>query len=635
MIKIIIISLMLASILTACSSNKPPQEQEALQRPVAGGQADSTAGSLQIVAIQAMEQIQALHETFPAQKHTERAPMSGGVLNLAIIPDAQAGPGGITGIMHPLLALSRQEANIINILNPNLLAFDQNGRMIQGEAHHGPVLVAVDTDAQTITLTLRDGINIFWHDGVALTLDDIRFQLYTSAVMNLHTNLHDLIRGMHAYQQGQADYISGLSISNDARTLQIAFTEMPASLQYESLLGLPLARHHFQDIDHRNVLQGRIADIHVNFRDLFIGFGPFKIDYIIPNERIKLVRNEYYWQGAPLLDAVIVHQILPGALTDALVRGTVDVSPIAENHMHDLSDSFAFLGNASDFAEFFYFNLGHVRTTTNELGHRIESIVPRADDHPITDVRFRRALAYAVNQEQLNAQRNTGLAVPAISFLNLNQHQYSINANSLGLSEFNPDRANEILDAMNFNWGAHGLRNNAYDQLLYVTVLMSEVGGDAQFVFDVLHENFATIGIELRRLEDPMGQRPSLGMLADFARYNRFNFDFHMILMPNFMAGATLKDTFYSNSNLNFSGFYNTELDDLLHETESLSAWDPVYLANIYREIDALLTAEVPALLGAWRFDLTAVHHRVNNWSVQRGTYIDGALQLHLVSVFE
>ena len=61
-----------------------------------------------------------------------------------------------------------------------------------------------------------------------------------------------------------------------------------------------------------------------------IGFGPFKVDTIVPGESVTYTKNEDYWRGAPKLDKVTLKVINPNVVVQSLEKGEVDTVMLSQ-----------------------------------------------------------------------------------------------------------------------------------------------------------------------------------------------------------------------------------------------------------------------------------------------------------------
>ncbi|MDZ4720398.1 MAG: peptide ABC transporter substrate-binding protein [Roseiflexaceae bacterium] len=134
-------------------------------------------------------------------------------------------------------------------------------------------------DGRLITFTLRSGL--MWHDGQALTSDDVDYTLTALRAISPTTAL------LSDFQ-----HVAAVSTPTST-TVVISLTERYAPIF--SMLSAPILPKH--------VLIGKdIASF--NFWDAPIGSGPFQYEDRRSGENITLKANQRFYRGAPLLDRV-------------------------------------------------------------------------------------------------------------------------------------------------------------------------------------------------------------------------------------------------------------------------------------------------------------------------------------------
>ncbi|MBT9159731.1 MAG: ABC transporter substrate-binding protein [Dehalococcoidia bacterium] len=159
-----------------------------------------------------------------------------------------------------------------------------------------------------------------------------------------------------------------------------------------------------------------------------VGTGPFKFDHQVDDQKIVLVRNDAYWGEKPTLEKV-TFKVIPDATTRvmALERQEVDMIikvPEAEVSRLDGEPDITVHRRLTTFTDFLQFNCLRA---------------------PFNDLAVRRAVAYAVDTEQIVATVLEGIGEPArgrpfspiMMFANPD----------LDLFEANVERSKELLSA--------------------------------------------------------------------------------------------------------------------------------------------------------------------------------------------
>ena len=136
-------------------------------------------------------------------------------------------------------------------------------------------------DGLTLVLTLKDGLK--WHDGSALTAEDVKWSIeYALKITDLHAvfaTTFASLDGAEAYKNGDADEISGITIDGNTITLKFAEVDPNVLLTFTQFAPLPKAL--LADVDPLQFQQA-------SFWQKPIGSGPFKIKEVA-DERLHCI----------------------------------------------------------------------------------------------------------------------------------------------------------------------------------------------------------------------------------------------------------------------------------------------------------------------------------------------------------
>lgn len=159
----------------------------------------------------------------------------------------------------------------------------------------------VSSDARTFDFHLR--ANVTWHDGQALTADDVVFTLAT--LSNPKTRVTPLT------DFGPLDQITTVN----AQTVRVTF-KSPDCAALANLGAVKILPKHI--LDKANLAQLTPPQL--------IGSGPLKLVEYQSGDAFVLTRNENYWQGAPHIQDWTL-KIFPNASAqaDAFAKGTTEV----------------------------------------------------------------------------------------------------------------------------------------------------------------------------------------------------------------------------------------------------------------------------------------------------------------------
>ena len=265
--------------------------------------------------------------------------------------------------------------------------------------------------------------NAEFHDGVPVTSDDVRFT-FEELLLKFHSRTRASI----------GDKLSRI-LTPDTHTVVFEFKQPYAAfLQLIDVTNAPvMPKHLFENTD-------PLTNPH-NTNP--IGSGAFKFQEWAKGDRITLVRNDKYFKtGKPYLDR-IVYKVMPSAATAAIAfeNGEADYFP----------------GPTPLDIERFNRNPDIVVTEKGRQGFAgVETVVLNLNKAPLSDVRVRRAMAYAIDKnyivEKIAFGKGTVATGPISSLL-----KWAHNPNVVKY-ERNLPLANQMLDEAGYKRDGEGVR---------------------------------------------------------------------------------------------------------------------------------------------------------------------------------
>ncbi len=186
-----------------------------------------------------------------------------------------------------------------------------------------------------------------------------------------------------------------------------------------------------------------------------VGSGPFRlVEGTAGGSTYRFEANPDYWKGAPHVDKVVfrVYKSEDPAI-QALIKGEVDfvegISPIQVKALEGKSGITAQNGDSPSFDEI-AFNAGSVDTETGK---------PIGDPNPaVLDPKFRHALGYALNLDQLVSKVYQGAGLPGTTIVPPAYADYHWEPPADEAFTFDLDKAGQLLDEAGYKKGANGLR---------------------------------------------------------------------------------------------------------------------------------------------------------------------------------
>ena len=361
-----------------------------------------------------------------------------------------ATPGTVTFLIEsapvnldPRMGTDAQSQELDGLLFNSLVRHDAQMNMVPDLAERWET-----PDARTYIFHLRSGVR--FHDGRALTSADVKFTF-------------DSILSGQAKSTKRGAFKSVQSIeAPDAATVIFHLREPYASFLWnltpESIGIVP---------------QGSGTEMAQHP----MGTGPFHFVSMTQDDEIVLERNPDYYAGAPKIERVRF-RIVPEAIVRALElrKGTADLSS-PNSLTPDMVLALAKQpGIAADQAP----------------GTQVAYVAFNFEDPILAHREVRQALAYATDRATLVQYLLRGQARPAASLLPPNHWAYDANVRQY---DFDPARANQLLDAAGFPRGPNGVR--------FHLALKTSTEESTRLLGEALTEQWSHAGValDLRPLE--------------------------------------------------------------------------------------------------------------------------------------
>lgn len=303
-------------------------------------------------------------------------------------------------------------------------------------------------------VTFRLQKDVRWHDGERFTSRDVKFT-------------YDAIMDDRVASPRKSDYELVLSVETpDAQTVRVVYRR-PFSPALESWMMSVLPAHLLADVPPDRWPLG--------FNRAPVGTGPFKFAEWKTNQFIRVVRNNDYFKGRPHL-AGIVFRTLPDPLTLRLAFETRQVDFWS-------ADPWA-VGSFRKDERFTLFT--SPSNSYNYVGWNLRRPM-------FQDLRVRRALAHAVNVDQMiryvlygYGTQSTGIFTPEMWFFDPDIRPLA----------YNPEKAAQLLDEAGWIPGPDGVR--VKDGQRFAFTLITNNGNVIRSdIATLVQENLRDVGIEV------------------------------------------------------------------------------------------------------------------------------------------
>lgn len=244
----------------------------------------------------------------------------------------------------------------------------------------GDLAESWDISDDGLTYTFHIHQNVRWHDGEALTAEDIAWSYNTVTDPEAQSiwgqKLSDIV-GFEGYQAGEIDTLEGVQVVDD-HTLQITL-QRPNAFFPSVLPDVSIWPMHILG----DVPRGELRN-HQFWVDQRIGSGPFKYVREVPGEFVEFTRNDDYFKGKPYIETVLMVRGSRDAHITALEAGEVDgpmgeMSPQEVEHLNAMPHLFA--GGAG--------------------GVSLPMFMAIKQTKPELNLQFRQAVAHAIDRDAI------------------------------------------------------------------------------------------------------------------------------------------------------------------------------------------------------------------------------------------
>ncbi len=433
----------------------------------------------------------------------------------------------------------------------------------------------ISPDHLTYTYHLRRDAR--WHDGEPVTSADVEF----SYRVMMHPDINVETR------QGW-DVISRVE-TPDSFTVVFHLREI-----YVNFVG-----DCFYD---ESVLPGHMLEGHLGpgfqrapFHRMPVGSGPFIVDEWSSGSHIRLVKNNDYYGPGPYLDEVIIKFVPEGnALVLQLETGEVMGIDNAPNTL------LALLDRVPDI------------TIHRNPALFNEHLDLNCDNGILSDRRVRRALAVAVDRDELSEKIYEGVWLPAYCDEHPNSPYYFDYGRRVNV--FDPARAEKLLkEAGWIDRDGDGIREQG-DRRLELSITTTTGNLNRERTEVLLQEQYRRIGVDLKiRNFHPTVMFASLDE-GGILKNGRFDIALYAFLTP---PDPSTKEGSYSARFLppagqNYSRIRHERLTDLLREGSRTVGFEP--RKAIYDEVMKLVADEAPIVPLLWVTQLDAMPDNLRNY---------------------
>ena len=409
----------------------------------------------------------------------------------------------------------------------------------------------VSPDGKTMRLTLRGGIK--FADGSPITSADVKFSL--DRARNPDNGAWVGLLGSIASVTAGNNLVT-LTLKNPDPTLPAALATFNSAIMPQKL---------FSAAPGTNDAEKAKA-----FAEKPIGSGPFVLSEWKRGSYMVLKRNPYYWKkgedgkALPYLDT-LRFEIVPDDNTRIL---QLQAGQIQGAEFIPLSRVAELKANPK---------LNMVLFPSTKVNDIILNNRPKLKDgaaNPLSDVRVRQALNYAVNRDALIALVTFGTGKPMKSFMSSSTPLFD--ASQKGYA-FDPAKAKSLLDAAGFKNG------------IDVTAMATSGSADDQALLTALQQMWGAVGVRLK-IEQ-------LDAATKTARYRANDFQMRTGAWTDDIADPSEITGYYAvygDTEAAHTGFKSDAIEKLFVQSQQETS--KVKRAGLYRQIQTLYTNASPTV---------------------------------------
>lgn len=534
--------------------------------------------------------------------------IEGGTLRYAVVASSP-----FQGVFSPEFYEDAYDAELMAFTHESLFSVDESFMLSQD----GMATFEFDEEAKKIAITLKDDLK--WSDGEPLTTEDVLFSYEVIghpdyAGVRYGADFENIV-GMAEYKAGEADTISGITITDD-QNITIEYIEVnPSILQSGGgIWGYPMPKHQLENV--------AIADMAASpeIRNTPVGAGPFRVKSITPGESVEYEANEYYWKGAPKLAGVVAEVVAPETIVSEMENGNYDVASMPTDQYDTYKDgeNYTLLGRQELAYTYIGFKLGHWDDAESKNVYDPES--------KMADVNLRKAMAYAIDNNAIattfyqGLRENAKVMIPPVfgDFVNTDIEGFY----------YDPEQAAQILDDAGYvDTNDDGFRETPEGEELVINFASMAGGATAEPIAQYYIQEWNNIGLNVQL---------ATGRLIEFqAFYDMVGADDPQIDVYQ-AAWGTGNDPnptglYGETAAFNFTRYVNDEHTAILDKINSAEAFDTEFKFAAFNEWQEHMFENVPVIPTLWRSEVFAVNNRVKNYDITYGT-TDGWEAVELTS---
>ena len=537
---------------------------------------------------------------FASDVTNEGTVIKGGTINYAVV---SASP--FKGLINPLLYVDASDGSLVDLAFASLFEFDANQRI---KKDGGMMEFTLDKENKIVTLKLRSK-DYKWSDGQPLTIDDYIFTYEFVGRKDYDGVRYDEnaenIVGMKDFHEGKADKISGLEKVDD-QTVKIHLEEVYPALEMggNAILGQMLPKHVFKDMSYEDAVKSEKSRTNV------VGNGPFVVDKVVPGESVTYKKNPYYYKGEPKVDGLKADVVSPDSIVQEMKAGKYDFAsmPADQYDTYKNLSNINLLGTITNYIAYVGFNMGHFDKDKGE--HVFEP------GKKMSDPALRKAIAYALDNDQVAKETYQGLRISANTLLSPFFGEIYADKSEVPGFTYNPEESKKILaDAGYKDTDNDGYVEDKEGKPLTITLLVPAGSQTDDAVIQQYIEWWKNVGLRVELLN---GRALEFNAYAE--KLTKYADDFDMWLGAFTIGYNPDPDGLYGpKARFNFGHYVNDEHTKLISQIASSESFDAAKRVELFKQWQKFVFENPFQLPRFNSYSLQAVNKRVKHVDIAQG----------------
>jgi len=338
-------------------------------------------------------------------------------------------------------------------------------------------------DGLTLTYTLRD--NLVWSDGTPFSGEDWRYTVHSvarSAKTVRKSTFQDIV-GWADYRDGKASSISGITVGNGGKTIEIKFAKVfcPAQAAMGGAGGGILPSAAFKKVydPYTTDTKQNIDDNALNMNPP-ASMGPFVFKEFKPGIQVTLGRNDKYFRGAPLIEEFVIKVYADAtAVKNALVTGEVTYGTVEAKDYDEVNKVDSLKG-------YRYKSSGYTYIGWNAKAAKAPWLANR-------DVR--QALWYGINVDAIMQKILFGLGTQVYSHNPPTSWAYDTS----GLTTYKNDvaKAKQLLEKAGAKMGSDGIYRWTDGSPMKMRIETNQGNNARETILQFAQEQYKAIGVQI------------------------------------------------------------------------------------------------------------------------------------------